>query len=145
MPRRSLDRTAAIFGVLRNRDLRSLWFSDWISDVGNFITAIALAVYVNNLTGTATGVGVALALHAVPWFTFGPFAGVLVDRLDRRSVMIVTSLVRAGLIGLLPFTHAAWQAYALSFASASFGPLFRPARSAMFAQVAEGNRLVRVL
>src|SRR6266536_333338 len=57
MPRRSFDRTAAIFGVLRNRDLRSLWFSDWISDVGNFITAIALAVYVNNLTGTATGAG----------------------------------------------------------------------------------------
>src|SRR5438552_4717262 len=112
MPRRSFDRTAAIFGVLRNRDLRSLWFSDWISDVGNFITAIALAVYVNNLTGTATGVGVALALHSVPWFTIGPFAGVLVDRLDRRSAMTTSSLRRGMLVGILPFTHAALQASA---------------------------------
>jgi MFS family permease len=145
MPRRSFDRTAAIFGVLRNRDLRSLWFSDWISDVGNFITAIALAVYVNNLTGTATGVGVALALHSVPWFTIGPFAGVLVDRLDRRSVMITSCLCRAVLVGILPFTHAAWQAYALSFAVALFGPLFQPARSAFLAQVAPEGRLVPAL
>ena len=134
-----------IFGVLRDRELRALWLADFINDAGNFVTFIALAVYVKDLTGSATAVGVALALRAVPWFTFGPFAGVLVDRLDRRSVMILTSLVRAALIAVLPFTNEAWQAYALSFASASFGPLFRPARAAMFAQVAEGDRLVRVL
>lgn len=145
MPRRSLDRTAAILNVLRDRELRSLWFSDWISDVGNFITAIALAVYINKLTGTATGVGVVLALHSVPWFTIGPFAGVLVDRLDRRAVMIATCLCRAVLVGLLPFTTAAWQAYVLSFAAALFGPFFRPARSAFLAQVAPERRLVPAL
>src|SRR5213082_1375874 len=107
----SLRRATVLLRPLGNRELRALWFSDWISDVGNFITAIALAVYVNNLTGTATGVGVALALHSVPWFTIGPFAGVLVDRLDRRSVMITSCLCRGVLVGILPFTHAAWQAY----------------------------------
>jgi len=65
--------------------------SEIINDAGSFVTFIALAVYVNNLTGSATAVGFALALRAVPWFTIGPFAGVLVDRLDRRSVMIGTS------------------------------------------------------
>src|SRR5207247_5992665 len=112
---------------------------------GNFITWIALAIYINNLTGTVTGIGVALALHSLPWFTIGPFAGVLVDRLDRRSVMIATCLCRAVLVALLPFTHVAWQAYALSFAAAVFGPLFQPARSAFLAQVASEGQLVPAL
>src|SRR5256712_5455462 len=145
MPRRSFDRTAAIFGVLRNRDLRSLWFSDWISDVGNFTTAIALAVYGSTLTATADGGGVALGVRSGPWFPIGPFAGVLVDGLDRRSVMITSCLCRGVLVGILPFTHAAWQAYALSFAVALFGPLFQPARSAFLAQVAPQGRLVPAL
>lgn len=132
----------AVFGVLQDREIRALWFADWINDVGNFVTFIALAVYVNNLTGTATAVGFALALRSVPWFTIGPFAGVLVDRMDRRSVAIATSLIRAVLVGTLPFTHAAWQAYALSFSSSLFGPLFRPARSALMAQVAPEGKLV---
>ena len=44
----------AIFGVLRDPEVRVIWLADWISDVGNFVTFIALAVYVNNLTGSAT-------------------------------------------------------------------------------------------
>src|SRR5437867_7291862 len=142
MPRPYVQRTVAIFRVLADRELRSLWFADWINDVGNFVTFIALAVYINSLTGTATAVGLALALRSVPEFTIGPFAGVMVDRLDRRSVAIVTCLIRAVLVGALPFTHAAWQAYALSLSSAMFGPLFRPARSALLAQVAPEGKLV---
>ena len=131
--------------MLKERELRALWFSDWINDVGNFVTSIALAVYISNLTGSATAVGFALALRSIPWFTIGPFASVLVDRLDRRAVMIGVCLVRAVLVGVLPFTHAAWQAYALSFASALFGPMFRPARSALLAQVAKEGQLVSSL
>jgi NRE family putative nickel resistance protein-like MFS transporter len=145
VPPRSVHRTIAIFAVLRDRELRALWFADWISDVGNFVTFIALAVYVNRLTGSAAAVGFALALRSVPWFTIGPFAGVLADRMDRRSLMIATNLIRAVLVGALPFTHAAWQAYVLSFLSSMLGPVFRPARSALMAQLAPGERLVPAL
>jgi predicted MFS family arabinose efflux permease len=145
VPPRSVHRTIAIFGVLRDRELRALWFADWISDAGNFVTFIALAVYVDRLTGSAAAVGFALALRSVPWFTIGPFAGVLADRLDRRSLMIATNLIRAVLVGSLPFTTAAWQAYLLSLLSSMLGPLFRPARSALMAQLAPGDRLVPAL
>lgn len=140
-----VGRAVAIFAVLKNRELRALWFADWISDVGNFVTFIALAVYINKLTGSATAVGFALALRSVPWFTIGPVAGVLADRMDRRAVMIGSQLIRGLLVGALPFTHAAWQAYALSFASSAFGPVFRPARSALLAQVAPSDELVPAL
>src|SRR2546426_6671053 len=111
MPFPALERTLAIFTVLKDRELRALWFADWINDVGNFVTFIALAVYIHRLTGSAAAVGLALALRAVPWFTIGPIAGVLADRMDRRAVMIGCSLIRAVLVGTLPFTRHAWQAY----------------------------------
>src|SRR5438093_13383776 len=103
-------RTKALFGVLRDGELRSLWLAEWISDAGNFVTFIALAVYVNELTRSAASVGVALALRSIPWFTIGPFAGVLADRIDRRRVMIWLNLARAVLVGSLPFTDRLWLA-----------------------------------
>ncbi|TMK87322.1 MAG: MFS transporter [Actinobacteria bacterium] len=145
MPGPRLRRTAAIFGVLRNRELRALWFADWISDVGNFVTSIALVVYIFNLTGRATAVGLALALGSIPWFTVGPFAGLLADRVDRRSLMITANLIRAVLVGALPFTREVWQAYALSLASFMLAPVHRPARSAFLADIAPEGKLVPAL
>jgi NRE family putative nickel resistance protein-like MFS transporter len=145
MPLQGIQRAVSVFAVLRHRELRALWFADWINDAGNFVTFIALAVYINKLTGSATAVGLALALRSIPWFTIGPVAGVFADRMDRRRVMIVCSLIRAVFVGLLPFTREPWQAYALSFGSSIFGPIFRPARSAFLAQVAPQDRLVPAL
>ena len=145
MPVPAFQRAMAVFAVLRDRELRALWFADWINDVGNFVTFIALAVYINKLTGSAAAVGLALALRSIPWFTIGPVAGVLADRMDRRRVMIGCSLIRAVLVGALPFTRFAWQAYLLSFGSSFFGPVFRPARSAFLAQVAPREQLVPAL
>src|SRR6266545_6712577 len=122
-----------------------MWVATWISDVGNFVTSIALVVYVNELTGSATSVGVALALGSVPWFTIGPFAGVLADRVDRRSLLVWTNLARAALIGSLPLTHAVCQAYALALGSFMLSPLQRPARSAMLATIAPDGKLVAAL
>lgn len=145
MKPRPIRRIAEIFAVLTDPELRALWFSDWISDVGNFVTFIALAVYVHDLTGSATAVGVALALAAIPRLVFGPVGGLVADRLDRRLVMIASNLARAAIVAALPFTHAAWQAYALATASAAFSPIHRPARSALLAQIAPEGRLVRAL
>ena len=145
VPPRPVRRTVEIFAVLKDRELRALWTADWISDVGNFITFIALAVYVHQLSGTVTAVGLAIALRSIPWFTIGPFAGVVADRMDRRAVIIWCNLIRAALVAVLPFTHAVWQAYALSLASSVFGPVHASARSALRAQVATNERLVPAL
>src|SRR5437867_5043011 len=117
-----MRRTAGLFAILRNRELRAFWFSDWVSDTGSFVTFIALAVYVNQLTGSPAAVGLALGLRSVPWFTIGPFAGVLADRVDRRSVMVASNLIRAGLVAVLPFVTEVWAIYVIALASACFAP-----------------------
>jgi NRE family putative nickel resistance protein-like MFS transporter len=145
MPPGPVRRIAQIFAVLRDPEVRAIWFSDWISDVGNFITFIALAVYVHDLTRSVTAVGLALALRALPRLVIRPFGGVLADRMDRRRLMIASNLIRAVLVGTLPFTHAVWEAYVLSLASSIFGPIHSPARAALLAEVAPEGQLVRAL
>jgi MFS transporter, NRE family, putaive nickel resistance protein len=135
----------SVFGILRNRELRAFWLSDWVSDAGSFVTFIALAVYVNQLTGSPAAVGLALGLRSVPWFTIGPFAGVLADRVDRRRLMVMSHLVRAGLVALLPFVTDVGAIYAIALASACFGPVFRSARSAFLPLIAPQRELVPAL
>src|SRR5437867_13216970 len=120
MPRPYLQRTTAIFRVLQDRELRALWFADWINDVGNFVTFIALAVYINNLTGTATAVGLGLALRSVPSFTIGAFAGILVDGLERRAVAAATSLLRPVLEGALLLPPVAGPPFLFAFCHSQF-------------------------
>jgi MFS transporter, NRE family, putaive nickel resistance protein len=100
---------------------------------------------VHQLTGTAVAVGIALSLRTIPYFTIGPIAGTLADRLDRRLIMVSCDLARAGLVVLLPFTTSPGQAYAIAFASGLFGPVFRPARAALIPAVVAQDQYVRAL
>ncbi len=102
-------------------------------------------MYIHSLTPGVAAVGFALGLRSIAGFLFGPFTGVLADRLDRRRVMIVCDLARAALVAALPFTHVVWEAYALAFASAILSPLFRSSRAALLPQVAPGPKLVPAL
>src|SRR5439155_8694789 len=145
MPPRTVHRTIEIFAVLRDRAVRAISVSAWISDAGSFVTFIALAVYIHSLTPAVAAVGFALGLRSIAGFLFGPFTGVLADRLDRRRVMIACDLARAALVASLPYTNVVWQAYSLAFASAVLSPLFRASRAALLPQVAPGPKLVPAL
>ena len=134
-----------VLSVLRLRDFRRVWTAEVISDVGNFITFIALALLIHDLTGKTFAVGIALALRSIPWFTLGPLAGVIVDRADRRVVMVVSDLARAVLVTVLVFTKTPGQAYVIAFLSGCFGPFFRPARQALLPTIAPGDDYVRAM
>jgi hypothetical protein len=87
--------------VLRHRDFRLLWLGHSISSVGDRLIVVALVLYVVELTGRASDVGVVLAAHILPMVVFVLLGGVWADRLPRRSVMIVSDLVRFGLHGAI--------------------------------------------
>lgn len=136
---------AGVLSVLRLPDFRRVWTAEVISDVGNFITFIALALFIHDLTGKTFAVGIAMALRSIPWFTLGPVAGAIVDRADRRVVMVVSDLARAILVTVLAFTKTPGQAYAIAFLSGCFGPFFRPARQALLPTIAPGDDYVRAM
>jgi MFS family permease len=81
-----------------NADFRRLWTGQVVSEIGDWLNSIAVLALTIQLAGPGQQ-GTAVAFYAIarhlPLFIFGPLAGVLADRLDRRHVMIAADCARA--------------------------------------------------
>jgi MFS family permease len=123
----------ASFRVLGRPAFRNLWLAHTTSVLGDRLVLVALALFVTDLTGRASDVGLVLAAGTVPFVAFLLIGGVWADRLPRARLMVATDLVRAGLHGLLAvliFTETV-QVWHLVVIEALFGTaqaFFRPAR-----------------
>lgn len=89
--------------LLRRPAFALLWGGELVSFVGDNVFFVALTLWVLKLTGSATMLAVALMAATVGQGLVGLFAGGLADRLDRRSLIVLTDTCRAGLVALLPF------------------------------------------
>jgi predicted MFS family arabinose efflux permease len=83
------------------RSFRWLLASSWMTNLGEGITLAAGPLLVASQTRSPLAVAMAALLQRLPWLLFGMYAGVAADRLDRRTIVIVTSLVRAAILLLL--------------------------------------------
>ena len=81
-----------------NADFRRLWLGQVVSEIGDWLNNIAVLALTINLAGAGRE-GIAIAVYAIarhlPLFLFGPLAGVVVDRIDRRRVLIAADVIRA--------------------------------------------------
>jgi predicted MFS family arabinose efflux permease len=122
-------------GVLRdNRAFRTLYAANAVSQLGDWFNVVALFSLLLELTGKGEAVAFALLTRFVPMFLAGPAAGVVADRLSRRSIMIVSDAARAGLVLCLLFIRRpeqAWIAYAVVTAHSMVSAFFEPAQQAM--------------
>lgn len=124
--------------MLKNRNFMMLWIAQFISAAGDTFSFLALAVRIDGLFedpgASASALGLVLIAFALPTLVLGIFAGTLVDRLDRKWVMIGSDLARALIAPafLLLRTPADLPiAFAAAFSLASFGVFFYPARTAL--------------
>lgn len=125
--------------VLRHRDFRFLWLAQSSSVIGDNIVLVALALFVVELTGSATDLGIVLAAQSLPLVTFLLLGGVWADRLPRHRVMIATDIVRFGLHALLAvliFSGAVriWQVVLIEIVFGSAEAFFRPAANGLLPQ-----------
>lgn len=80
---------------------RWLLASSWISNLGDGIALAAAPLLVAGQSRDPLLIALAALLQRLPWLVFGLHAGVLADRLDRRRVIIVGNIVRAGVLSSL--------------------------------------------
>jgi len=125
--------------VLRHRDFRLLWLANSASLVGDRIVTVALALFVVELTGSATDLGVVLAAYSLPLVFFLLVGGVYADRLPRHLVVVVTDLVRFvlhGLLALLIVTGEVriWQLVAIGVVFGTAEAFYRPAATGLLPQ-----------
>ena len=78
-----------------NRGFRQLWLGQVVSQLGDWFNTMALYTIILNLTGSGRDIGLLLVDRFLPGFIFGSLSGVVADRFSRRSIMIVSDLLRA--------------------------------------------------
>lgn len=88
------------------RGFRWLLASSWTSNLGDGISLAAGPLLVASRTDDPFLVSLAVLLQQLPWLVFGLHAGALADRVDRRLVVVVVDLVRAGVLGVLALSLA---------------------------------------
>ncbi|MGS2615916.1 MFS transporter [Micromonospora sp. LZ34] len=89
--------------LLRNRPFLRLWTAQSISDLGSYLSLVALPlVAIAQLDASATQMGLLVGAGMAPMAFAWPFFGVLVDRVDRRRVIVATYLGRALLYAWIP-------------------------------------------
>ena len=131
------------FAVFRNRDFTGLWIAQLVSTIGSALTSLAASILIFRLTGSALSVGLMLIASAGPSIFVGLVAGVFVDRLDRKRIMVVSDLIRAVLVVLIPFLipyNIAWLYIIVAIAS-SVEQFFNPAMESVLPEVASDEEL----
>ncbi len=121
--------------LMKHRGFRLLWLSGVVNALGSAVTAIALPLYIYDLTASPVALGVGFFLETLPWVLIGPVLGVWSDRGDRRRLILGSTLGQAVLIGLAPLTTAVGFLYLLCVLSAALFVLSTPARSAVVPEV----------
>ena len=138
-------RCPTFFSLLKNnRNYRYTWSGQVVSEIGDHFNNIA--VFSLALANTHSGLvvtGVMLS-RAIPAVMAGPLAGVVLDRLDRKRIMIASDLVRAvvalGFILAIPRTDT-WLLYLLSALLMFASPFFTSGRSAILPTIASKEEL----
>ncbi|MGH7605917.1 MAG: MFS transporter [Gemmatimonadales bacterium] len=110
---------AAYREVFRIGSFRSFWLGFTFSELGDAVTRVALTWYVYETTRSARALGLLMLCYTGPVVVGGLLAGTLLDRYDRRQVMLVDSVVRGTAVALIPVLSVAgqlalWHVYAIA-------------------------------
>src|SRR3954464_14103600 len=95
------SRTERRSGLWRNRDFLFLWSGQGVSSVGTAITQAAYPLFVWDLSHSAALVGLIGGLGTLPYLFLSLLAGALIDRWDRKRIMILCDVLRALNLGSL--------------------------------------------
>jgi MFS family permease len=131
--------------ALQHRNFRLFFGGQSISLVGTWITRVATSWLVYRLTGSELLLGVAGFAGQIPTLIIAPFAGVLVDRHDRRRILLWTqagSLVQSALLAVLTFTDiiTVRQIIWLQVVQGIINSFDTPARQAFVSEMVEDRR-----
>jgi MFS family permease len=123
-----------------NRAIRWVFLAQVVSYLGDWFTFVALAGYIDDTTDSEILVSLVLVAFSIPSFLVSPIAGPVVDRFDRRRLLIVVSLAQAAsALGFLLLTpDRVWAAFVFMGLISGLAAFVRPAIDAAIPSLA-GN------
>ena len=128
--------------VFGTRSYFRLWLAQVTSSTGDWIGLIAiLAIAARISDNSGAAVSLVMLARVVPGFFLGTVGGVLIDRFDRRRVMMVCDLLRASLLLLLPFAESLAGLVLISFGLEVLTLLWGPAKDASVPHLVKKDQL----
>jgi dTMP kinase len=122
-------RPATLKDLVTNTQFSRLLIAQTVSSFGDWVGFVAVTALVASKGGGYAVAGVMVA-RLLPAILFGPLAGALVDRFDRKTLMIGSDIARGVLYLVMPFLGPLWGIYLISFVIECFSLLWTPSRDA---------------
>lgn len=122
-----------------------LWAGHGISTFGDMITFLAIPMIVYGITGSKSALSLSVLVRVIPVILIGPFAGALVDRLNRKNIMIWADILRAMLTVVLllsPDQYLLTMIYVVVFLKSLIGIFFNPAFNSTIPSIIEKENLM---
>ena len=141
----------SLVSPFQDRNFVLLWLGQLISSMGDAALIIAAPIAIYHYTSNNSHLDkIALSYwalaSALPVVLLGLFAGVFVDRWDRRRTMLVSDIARSGIVMFLLRIHSVqdlWIFYVVAFVASAFSCFFSPARTALMAAIIPRQKLMR--
>ena len=127
-----------------NHNYRSMWTGQVVSEIGDHFNNIAVFSLAIAYTGSGLVVTGVMLSRAIPAILAGPLAGVLLDRMDRKRIMIASDLVRAVVAAafiLTLYRHDTWLMYLLSGLLMFASPFFTSGRASILPTITTKEEL----
>ena len=121
--------------VFRNRNFLKLLAGQTFSNFGDAVFRISIVLYVYILTGSATRMTLVLAAQTLPWILIGPISGVFADRINRKTIMVASDLLRAVSIIAIPFITSLYPLLIIAFLDGVGSSSFAAPRSAAIPEI----------
>jgi len=134
-----------LLALLRdNHNYRNTWIAQVVSEIGDYFNNIAVFALVMRDSGSGLVVSGVMLSRAIPAVLAGPLAGVVLDRFDRKRIMIASDLVRAAVALAFVLTihqPRPWLLYVLSALLMFASPFFTAGRAAILPTIATSQEL----
>jgi MFS family permease len=127
-----------------NGSFGALWAGQLISLFGDRVHQVAIAAIVFVVTDSPIAVALVFVAATLPNLLFGPIAGTLVDRWDHREVLVVSDILRAAVVVIMPIAASINinLVYPLAFLLTTISIFFRPARVAILPRLVREDELL---
>lgn len=127
-----LENIKSVETKLWNKNFFLLWQGQLVSVLGDILYVIALDFWILDMTGSTALMGILSALTIAPRIILGTFAGVFIDKWDRKKVIVITDLIRGifvsfiGIAGVFGFIKV-WMIFIVGIVSGICSAFFNPA------------------
>jgi len=138
--------STAVRGLLASRPFRRVALATAASSLGDWLGFLAIIALTADIMGptraAAFAVSGVLAARVLPSLVLAPIAGVLVDRADRKRVLVVTDIGRGAIMALIPFTQEVLALVLATLLIEALSSMFSPAKDAVYPTLVRREQLV---